>query len=881
VPLQPGTRLGPYEISALLGAGGMGEVYRARDTRLDRVVAIKVLPPELAAAGSFRERFEREARLIAALSHPNICTLHDVGRQDGIDFLVMEYLDGETLAARLARQGSFGGSPGRRAPLPLDETLRIGTELADALAAAHRAGIVHRDLKPGNVILTKRGAKVLDFGLAKLGAGLAGDAHAHSATSTQPLTGSGALVGTLPYMAPEQLEGRDVDARTDIFALGSILYEMAAGRRPFSGESQASLIAAILDRDPEPISQIDEVTPPGMDRLVRKCLAKDPEARWQSASDIADELRWIASGSGTAVAATPGPVRGHPRSRVRLAWAAAIAVLALAAIGSVIVWLPRQTPVSPPSDARHVQASFDGNVLGAAISPDGHSVAYTATRSLDDFRIFVRDFAAGQPLEIWKGRGVQQIAWLPDGLRLVVSSSREGTGGLLIVPRLGGEPRPVAANVPYVAPSPDGSELAVSAWSAGGFRIISLDGEERSQGRVPLQGILQVEWTKDDRIAVVGVQKDGRWAVWTASRTGSDARAIHYSRDELLGLCSSPATGALYAIRQREQVADLLRLPASGRPDDPPQVLLSGLSLFETGFSIVNGCSVSADGNRLVYRRGVQYANLWRLALDGTAGGASPITRGTFLLGLPSVSPDGRWIAAARGTDLAARIVKVPAAGGEPIEITVGTNPVWSPDGRRLAFVSGRTQQMRVWYSDADGQSPREIPESGISNLHMTWLPDGRLAWPVPGARNYRIRDLATGREENLLTDESRGWLIRVRFSPLGDRLAAFWNRPTEGRGLWTLTWPGREPRFLALDLWPVGWSADGQWIYAHKHGDGVMLRVSPISGKAERVGAFPGMTQEGGCDLTPDRHAIVCSLLERHSDAWLVERFDPEVPRR
>ena len=426
MPLQPGTRLGPYEISALLGAGGMGEVYRARDTRLDRLVAIKVLAPELAAAGSFNERFDREARSIAALSHPNICTLHDVGRQDGVDFLVMEYLDGETLAARLARQVSSGG---RRASLPLDEMLRIGTELADALAAAHRAAIVHRDLKPGNVMLTKRGAKVLDFGLAKLGAGLVGDMHAHSATSTRPLTGIGALVGTLPYMAPEQLEGRDVDARTDIFALGSILYEMAAGRRPFSGESQASLIAAILDREPEPISQIDALTPPGLDRLVRKCLAKDPEARWQGASDVADELRWIASGSGAAVAATPVLVSRQGRSRVRLLWAAAITVLALAASGSAVMWLSRQPP-SPSSDARHVQASFDGNVLSAAISPDGRSVAYTAARGLDDFRIFVRDLAAGQPLEIWKGRGVQQLAWLPDGLQLVVAASWEGTGGL-------------------------------------------------------------------------------------------------------------------------------------------------------------------------------------------------------------------------------------------------------------------------------------------------------------------------------------------------------------------------------------------------------------------------------------------------------------------
>ena len=296
----------------------MGEVYRARDTRLDRIVAIKVILGRETASAAMRERFEREARAIALLSHPNICTLHDIGHHEGTDFLVMEYLEGETLAARLSRQkvrSSTGRKSGpapspadprspaddaagpaaiARAALPLDETLRIATQLADALTAAHRAGIVHRDLKPGNIMLTRGGVKVLDFGLAKLRpsseqAGI----DAPDTRTALPLTGEGVLLGTVPYMAPEQLEGHSVDARTDIFAFGAIVYEMAAGRRAFAGDSQASLIAAILEREPEPISGDQPLTPPGLERLVRKCLAKDPDARWQSASDIADELRWL------------------------------------------------------------------------------------------------------------------------------------------------------------------------------------------------------------------------------------------------------------------------------------------------------------------------------------------------------------------------------------------------------------------------------------------------------------------------------------------------------------------------------------------------------------------------------------------------------------
>jgi serine/threonine protein kinase len=290
VALTAGARLGPYEIVATIGRGGMGDVFEARDTRLHRRVAIKILPRSLAHEPEHRERFEREARAIAALSHPNICMLHDVGRQNEIDFLVMEYLDGETLSTRLARQpfkyATAASSTGARssserfkteravvrAPLPIEETLRIATQLADAVAAAHRAGIVHRDLKPGNVMLTKTGVKVLDFGLAKAvtASGVrAGESGAQAVTtSSDPLTARGTILGTLPYMAPEQVEGREADTRSDIFAFGAIVYEMATGRRAFTGDSPVSLIAAILERNPSPISDEHTLTPPALERLV-------------------------------------------------------------------------------------------------------------------------------------------------------------------------------------------------------------------------------------------------------------------------------------------------------------------------------------------------------------------------------------------------------------------------------------------------------------------------------------------------------------------------------------------------------------------------------------------------------------------------------------
>ncbi|HEX6315272.1 MAG TPA: serine/threonine-protein kinase, partial [Gemmatimonadaceae bacterium] len=282
VALCPGTRLGPYEIVSSLGAGGMGEVYRANDSRLGRTVAIKVLSEDLAAAADLKIRFEREARIISSLNHPHICTLYDIGHQDGTDFLVMEYLEGETLAARLTR-----------GPLPLDQALRCATEVAAALDRAHRAGLVHRDLKPGNIMLTPAGAKLLDFGLAKLrpAAPSATVGVTGAPTVSGPLTGTGSIVGTYQYMAPEQLEGREADARTDIFALGAVVYEMVTGRRAFDGASQAIVIASILKDTPAPLSAIQPLSSPILDGIVATCLAKAPDDRWQTAGDIGRQLK--------------------------------------------------------------------------------------------------------------------------------------------------------------------------------------------------------------------------------------------------------------------------------------------------------------------------------------------------------------------------------------------------------------------------------------------------------------------------------------------------------------------------------------------------------------------------------------------------------------
>jgi serine/threonine protein kinase len=390
VALKAGARLGPYEILGQIGAGGMGEVYRARDTRLERTVAVKVLPPHMSASLESRQRFEREAKTISQLSHPHICAIYDVGRKGETEYLVMELLEGETLSDRLAK-----------GPLPLEQTLRYGTEIADALDKAHRQGIVHRDLKPGNIMLTKSGVKLLDFGLAKAmapalakrrpldAAGREQTAagqhpmakNSLTALTTQMgaanLTEEGTILGTFQYMAPEQLEGKEADGRTDIFAFGAVLYEMATGKIAFSGASRASLISAIMQNDPPPVSSVRPMTPVALDRVVRTCLAKDPDDRWQSARDLMGQLRWIAEGSSQAESLPPPAVAPRRKSLERLVWAAALIVAAAAA------WMLGMR--SRPSNAAPIRLSLPapGKTafgVGLALSPAGRSVVFVGTR---------------------------------------------------------------------------------------------------------------------------------------------------------------------------------------------------------------------------------------------------------------------------------------------------------------------------------------------------------------------------------------------------------------------------------------------------------------------------------------------------------------------
>ena len=450
MPLPPGARLGPYEILSLVGAGGMGEVYKSRDTRLDRTVAIKILPDTLAADPHFRERFDREARTISQLDHPHVCALYDVGEQDGTAFLVMQFLEGETLADRLTKGA-----------LPIDQAIKTAIEIASALDRAHRAGIVHRDLKPGNIMLTKPGARLLDFGLAKSSASvLAGASMLPTAAN---LTAQGTILGTFQYMAPEQIEGQEADARTDIFAFGVVLYEMVTGKRAFTGKTHASLISSILKDAPRPIIELQPLVPPLLDHIVSRCLTKDRDDRWQSASDLMRELRWINESALSArVAAAPGVHRAR-RDRLILGVVAALAGLVIGIVATTLVaGLGRRRSAERGSDVARVLVS---------VAPAEHLQALPADRTLTE----------GRPSRT-------TMAWSPDGRTIVFSGVQGGRQQLFLraLDQLSATPMAGTdgASSPFF--SPDGRW--VGFWSAGAMKKMpSVAAVRRRRSATPLK----------------------------------------------------------------------------------------------------------------------------------------------------------------------------------------------------------------------------------------------------------------------------------------------------------------------------------------------------------------------------------------------------------
>jgi eukaryotic-like serine/threonine-protein kinase len=687
---EAGTLLGPYQIVSALGAGGMGEVYRARDTRLERTVAIKVLPEHSSTSALHRELFEREARAISSLSHPHICALYDIGQQDGVEYLVMEYLEGETLAHRL-----------RKGPLPLDEVFQISIQMADALDTAHKHGVIHRDLKPGNIMLTKTGVKLLDFGLAKVQ--MAEPARGVAALSilTTPLTSEGGILGTLQYMAPEQLEGKEADARTDLFALGTVIYEMATGRSAFEGKSEASLISNIMTAQPPRLSILQPLATPLLEHVVDKCLAKVPEDRWQIARDLETELQWIAAaGSASELSATT-PTRA--RKRERFAWGAAgglvLAVIALL----TIVYL------RPTSEARVVQ--FEVSLGDKAtsewptISPDGQYLAFGASDSpISASKIWLRPLSSfdTNPLPLTEGA---MPFWSPDAREIAFSTST----ALKKISLSGGTSQTIC-NLPAFgsgAWNRDGVIIFASGFHHPLYRVNAMGGEPKA--------LTSLDRSRQEQLHIFPqFLPDGEHFIYLSESAKPEnsgtylgsldspkrkrihdglANAVYAPPGYLIFRTGTSLMARRFDFRRAEVSGDPLRLVDGVATGNPP--FYSIFSVSENGILAYLSLSMLFDITELVWcdRTGRRLGTV-----------ASPAAYSN-----PAISPDHKKIAVAKwDTQTNTRdiwIIDFERRNSSRLTFDPAddTNPTWSPDGTRIAFSSNRKGHFDIYVKPASG----------------------------------------------------------------------------------------------------------------------------------------------------------------------------------
>lgn len=781
--LPAGTRLGPYEILGLIGEGGMGQVYRAADTRLDRAVAIKVMPAALAEDAIKRERFEREARSISRLEHPNICPLYDVGelpqaaggpstslRTGGL-FLVMQFLEGETLAARLARGA-----------LSIKETLDVGIQIAEALAAAHRAGIVHRDLKPGNVMLTRAGARLLDFGLARSvpAAMPGGDAGATAADRTA-LTTQGTLLGTLHYMAPEQLDGREIDTRADIFALGAVLFEMVTGMKAFEAESPARVLSAILRDEPARVSAIVPVTPAGLEELIHTCLAKDPNERWQGMGDVARQLRWLqsalSSAKSGAVARSTVPAASPAR---KLSWWLPLgAAIAGTAIGAAMMWMAPRT-VAPVSGLHAFLLPPENSYLtgGLALSPDGRTLAFVAADGNGDRQIWIRplDSPRAQPLD--GTSGASDPFWSPLGSELAFFAANQlkriaiggGAAAVICDAGVGGGGSWSTTGTIVFQPHQQGPLMRVAA--AGGrvepATALATDAADTHH--------LYPSFLPDGRHFVFYVA--GKQRGLYVGELDSNTRTPLFDPDPALpaGAAATPGvyseSGHLLFVRDRVLMA---------RPFDAGSRAVSG-NAFKVAdavdYSPPGQAAFAISGAVLVYRPRQHLAVASLMWLDRQGEGVAEIAAAAAAFGQLSLSPDGRTVAVARrDAQGLSSVWTIDLESGASLRVPVqywSGYPIWSGDGNALAYSIAADSPPNIVVRRERGTAAEvRVTRSAEIQYAGAFTPDARtllfrafsndtgwdlLSVPIDGGSPQRLLQTPADESEMSLSPDGR-WL--------------------------------------------------------------------------------------------------------------------------
>jgi Tol biopolymer transport system component len=806
-----GTTLHHYRIVRPLGRGGMGEVYAAEDTKLNRTVALKVLSQITAADPERLSRFQREAKAIAALNHPNVVTIYSVEEADGVPFLTMELVEGKPLDALIPRGGMK--------PAAL---LELAVPLTDAVSAAHQRGIVHRDLKPSNIMVGTDGRlKVLDFGLAKLTQETVGDPAAETAT-TEQLTAHHGVIGTAAYMSPEQAEGRPVDHRSDIFSLGILLYEMATGTRPFKGEGAMSILSAIIKDAPVPAVDVNPGVPLELDHVIRRCLVKDPSRRYQSAVDLRSDLEDLAHAN---------PIGRRPfAGRRPIQWLAAVATLV--AIGAaVMVWRGRGDRV--PSATFSKLTSMPGREWFPSLSPDGKWVVYAAETE-GNFDIFLQSVSGSNPVNLTKDSAADDDmpAFSPDGDRIAFRSSREG-GGLFVMGRTGEAVRPVTRTGFNPAWSPDGSELAFTSLrmdinpqnSEGAVELWIVGATGHEPRRIFEGDAIQPSWSPHKR-RIAFARRGGtrrNTDIWTIPPGGGEPVALMNDAPLDWNPIWAPDGKHLYFVSDRSGTMNLWRMAIdeeSGKARGEPEPIVTPAPFFAHP-------TISADGAHLAYSSVLRTTNIQRLALDPSAapvGDPVWVTTGSRLWSNPDPSPDGQFVVYYSTVEPVGHLYVSRADGTGQRQLTgdpaFDRVPHWSPDGKWISFFSNRSGRLQIWKIRPDGGDLQQITDGADETAYSTWSPDAsQLAATLAGTPKH---------PESYIVDLSRRWseqrpeklppipgseypLTPNSWSPDGRRLIGWAGpaSPSLGVVMYTLETQTYE-RLTNFGEWPV-WLPDGR----------------------------------------------------------------------